>query len=292
MPGYTKDEVLKGIESHKPWYQRIEFPEFGIATTDRDEWTFMDRAGDNIYGDMTSQEASRMRPIPKWKRISEFIHPYIYGHEVLEVGCAHGFYSLAFAQIGAKRVLGIDQSAWLRNAVFAKNVLGYDNIDFRVIDIFNAAHPSSPNVNDRQGAPEVTLPRCDTVFCSSSLVHFLYPMAGLHKMAAIADKYFILDDGYAGLSDGQHMPTATLYWEGGSYGNVWGLSLRLIVKFLWRVGYSPSAMTFHFYPVSGDLKGPKRMCLVLDKTKDQSYVAPKDIELWGGRDFPARFEKR
>jgi SAM-dependent methyltransferase len=286
----TKEQVIAGIEGHRPWYQRIDFPEYDVATTDRDEWTFFDRAGDNMYGDMDSRMASKMRPQPKWLRIQEFVKPYIVGHSVLEVGCAHGFYSLAFAQMGAERVLGIDQSAWVKNAQFAKGVLGATNVEFRELDIFNAVHPNCPHLNDRSGPKERTIPRVDTVFVSSALTHFLYPMAGLHKMAAMADKYFILDDGYAGLGDGHHMPTTTFYWEGGTYGNVWGTSLRLIVKFLWRVGYSPSAMTFLFYPRPGEEKGPKRMCLVLDKTKDQSYVSEEDRQLWGGRDHPGRFE--
>lgn len=285
----TKEELIAGIESHRPWYQRIEFPEHGIATTDRDEWVLFDRAGDNMYGDMDSRMASKMRPYPKWERIREFVAPYIVDQNVLEVGCAHGFYSISFAQMGAKNIIGIDQSAWLKNARFAKDALGLDNVDFKVLNIFDAVHPNAPNQNDRSGPPERTIPQVDTVFVSSALTHFLYPMAGLHKMAAMADKYFILDDGYAGLSDGQHMPTTTLYWEGGTYGNVWGSSLRLIVKFLWRVGYSPSAMSFLFYPVPGDVKGPKRMCLVLDKTKDQSFVSDEDREFWGGRDFLGRF---
>ena len=290
MSKMTYEEVITGIEEHKPWYQRIEFPDYNIATTDKDEWTMFDAAGDNKYGDMSSEDASRQRPHPKWQRIKEFISPYIVGNDVLEIGCAHGFYSLAFAKMGAKSVLGIDQSDWLKNANFANQVLGYSNVDFKVLDIFDASHPNAPCLNDRDGADEVTIPRVDTVFCSSALAHFLYPMLGLHKMAAIADKYFILDDGYAGLSDGMHMPTANFYWSGTSYGNVWGLSLRMVVKFLWRVGYSPSAMSILFYPKEDDVKGPKRMCLVLDKTKDQSYVDPKDIELWGGRDYPNRFE--
>jgi len=285
----NKEDVIQGIERHAPWYQRIEFPEHEIATTDRKEWVFNDRAGDNMYGEMTSEDASKMRPHPKWERISEFVKPYIAGQNVLEVGCAHGFYSLAFADIGAKSCLGIDQSDWLRNAVFARDVLGKSNVDFKHLDIFDAVHPNAPNVNDREGVEARRLPSVDTVFCSSALTHFLYPMAGLHKMAAIADKYFILDDGYAGFKDGMHMPTTTFYWAGGSYGNVWGTSLRLVVKFLWRVGYSPSAMSFLFYPVEGDVKGPKRMCLVLDKTKDQSFVSDEDKELWGGQDAPKRF---
>ncbi len=83
MAKFTHEEVVNGIEAHKPWYQRIEFPEYNLTTTDRDEWTFMDRAGDNMYGEMTSEDASRMRPTPKWVRIKEFVTPFIKNHSVL-----------------------------------------------------------------------------------------------------------------------------------------------------------------------------------------------------------------
>ena len=74
----TRDEVIAGIERLKPWYQRIEFPEFGIAAGISQNGS-PSPATDNRFDGLSQEEASRLRPIPKWKRIAEQVRPYIEG---------------------------------------------------------------------------------------------------------------------------------------------------------------------------------------------------------------------
>ena len=64
--------IVDGIKQYARWYQRIEFPDARIATTDFPDAVFYDTADDNALGVFAGDEASVLRPWPKWLAIKQF----------------------------------------------------------------------------------------------------------------------------------------------------------------------------------------------------------------------------
>jgi tRNA (mo5U34)-methyltransferase len=59
---------------------------------------------------------------------------------VLDIGCNAGFYSMEMKRRGAGRVVGIDSDErYLAQARFAAETLGYDNIEFRELSVYDVA---------------------------------------------------------------------------------------------------------------------------------------------------------
>ena len=57
---------------------------------------------------------------------------------MLDIGCNAGFYSIEMKRRGAARVLGIDSDErYLAQARLASEVLGFDDIEFRKIDVYD-----------------------------------------------------------------------------------------------------------------------------------------------------------
>jgi tRNA (mo5U34)-methyltransferase len=59
---------------------------------------------------------------------------------VLDIGCNAGFYSMEMKRRGAERVVGVDSDdRYLEQARFAAGTLGYDNIEFRNLSVYDVA---------------------------------------------------------------------------------------------------------------------------------------------------------
>ena len=80
-------ELARGIESFWGyWFQRIEFPAQHISSTSNHKLANLDEGGLNtLERRLTSDEASIMRPFPKWLYI-EPVLPDLRGKSVLELG--------------------------------------------------------------------------------------------------------------------------------------------------------------------------------------------------------------
>ena len=102
-------ELAREIESFWGyWFQRIEFPAQHISSTSNHKWACLDEGGLNTLGGrLTSDEASIMRPFPKWLYI-EPVLPDLRGKSVLELGTCNGFFSFRFAEAGAASVTGVE----------------------------------------------------------------------------------------------------------------------------------------------------------------------------------------
>jgi predicted RNA methylase len=193
----NRDTLLAAIARRRPWYQRLEFPEFGVATTDDINNAMLDAAWDNVIGAISVEEAARLRPTPKWSVLKDML-PDITGSEVLEIGSNCGFFSLEFAKRGAKSVLGLDVAPhWLDNARFAAEVLGARNVRFQLCD-FMAFDPDKREDGVgllRTADPAVPLPndRYDIVFMSTVLDHLFFPLFAIYKMIRIARRYVLID---------------------------------------------------------------------------------------------------
>jgi len=193
----NREKLRAEIARRRPWYQRIEFPEFGIATTDDHADAMIDAAWDNVIGGITLEQAAILRPIPKWQAIAAHLPP-MEGLDVLEIGSNCGFFSLKFAEAKARSVLGLDVADhWLNNARWAASVLGHANIRFENCD-FMLFDPDRAAV--QQGllsdvSLNIPLPndRFDLVFMSTVLDHLFFPLFAIYKMIRIARKWVVID---------------------------------------------------------------------------------------------------
>jgi tRNA (mo5U34)-methyltransferase len=79
------------------------------------------------------------------------------GKSVLDIGCNAGFYSLEMKRRGAARVLGIDHDErYLEQARFAASVLGYDDIEFRRLEVWDVARSASASTSSSSWACSTT----------------------------------------------------------------------------------------------------------------------------------------
>jgi len=191
------EQLRAEIARRRPWYQRIEFPEFDITTTDDRADAMIDAAWDNVIGGITLEQAAFLRPIPKWQEIAPRL-PAIEGLDVLEIGSNCGFFSFKFAEAKARSVLGLDVADhWLNNARWAVSVLGHANVRFENCDfmLFDPDHPAAQPGLLSNLSTNVPLPndRFDLVFSSTVLDHLFFPLFAIYKMIRIARKWVVID---------------------------------------------------------------------------------------------------
>jgi tRNA (mo5U34)-methyltransferase len=109
-------ELKRRIDELGPWFHNMKLG---------DVWT----APDHFLGNYPGEKFQRFAPhLPK----------DLSGKSVLDIGCNAGFYSMEMKRRGADRVLGIDSDdRYLDQARLAGEALGYDNIEFRKLDVYD-----------------------------------------------------------------------------------------------------------------------------------------------------------
>jgi tRNA (mo5U34)-methyltransferase len=106
------------IEALAPWFHNIDLK--GVLT-----------APDHFLGDY---------PGAKFRRFAPHLPADLEGKTVLDIGCNAGFYSIEMKRRGAGRVLGIDNDdRYLAQARLASETLGYDDIEFAQLDVYDVA---------------------------------------------------------------------------------------------------------------------------------------------------------
>jgi tRNA (mo5U34)-methyltransferase len=109
-------ELKKRIDALGPWFHNMDL---------RGVWT----APDHFLGDY---------PGAKFRRFAPHLPKDLSGRSVLDIGCNAGFYSIEMKRRGASRVLGIDSDErYLAQARFASEVLGFDDVEFRKLDVYD-----------------------------------------------------------------------------------------------------------------------------------------------------------
>jgi tRNA (mo5U34)-methyltransferase len=104
------------IEALGPWFHNIDLG--GVPT-----------APDHFLGDY---------PNMKFRRFEAHLPSDLAGKTVLDIGCNAGFYSMEMKRRGAARVVGIDSDErYLAQARFAAETLGYRNIEFRNLSVYD-----------------------------------------------------------------------------------------------------------------------------------------------------------
>ena len=110
------DALRARIEALGPWFHNMKLG---------DVWT----APDHFLGDY---------PNEKFQRFAPHLPADLTGKSVLDIGCNAGFYSMEMKRRGAQRVLGIDSDErYLAQARLAGEALGYDNIEFRKLSVYD-----------------------------------------------------------------------------------------------------------------------------------------------------------
>ncbi len=112
------DPLRSQIEALAPWFHNIDL--CGVRT-----------APDHFLGDY---------PAFKFARFASLLPDDLSGKTVLDIGCNAGFYSVEMKRRGAAHVVGIDSDErYLEQARLATNALGFRDIEFRKLDVYDVA---------------------------------------------------------------------------------------------------------------------------------------------------------
>jgi hypothetical protein len=231
-------ELARGIEAFWGyWFQRIDFPEHHISSTSNHKLANLDEGGINTLGGrLTSDEASILRPYPKWLYI-EPILPDLRGKTVLEIGPCNGYFSFRFAEAGAASVTGVEVVERAHaSAVWAAQVRGFKNVEFLHTDFL-----LDLNVTPR-----------DVVFLSEVHNHFLLPFYGLCRLVNLAKETLILDT--AMFDTAAHNLVLASGWERNPARllfHSFNFSDGLLLDFLNLIGIPPERVTRYRAPNPG-----------------------------------------
>ncbi len=135
--------VRDRIDALGPWFQNLRIG--GVET-----------APDHFLGDY---------PAFKFARFETALPADLAGRSVLDIGCNAGFYSFEMKRRGAGEVVGIDMDErYLAQARFAADALGFDDISFRQMSVYDVAQLGR---------------RFDIVIFMGVLYHLRHPMLAL-----------------------------------------------------------------------------------------------------------------
>ena len=143
MTALSREEIQEKVEALGPWFHNMDVG--GVRT-----------APDHFLFDYPNQ---------KFQRFAKALPADLTGKSVLDIGCNGGFYSLEMKRRGARQVVGIDSDErYLAQARLAAKALGFDNIEFRKLSVYDVA---------RLGE------RFDLVIFMGVLYHLRHPLLAL-----------------------------------------------------------------------------------------------------------------
>ena len=230
-----KSDFAQKLRSFRSWFQRIDFPGFGIASTSDHSLVECGADGVNSLGGLlNSEEAAVLRPLPKWFYLKPLL-PDLNDRTVLEVGSNNGFFSFQFAHMGAKSVTGIEVVKRSYDAAcWAAGILDNDNVQFLNSDIML----------------DLTIPRHDIVFMSAVHNHFVTFFFGLLRSINLSKELVILDAG-AGPYEGEHGMRLSIEKDDKTKRikyHTWNATSEMMIDFLYLIGVEPSRITCFIAP--------------------------------------------
>jgi ubiquinone/menaquinone biosynthesis C-methylase UbiE len=161
----TLDEIRQGIAEHGPWFYRFQFPG-GLETVPS-----IPTSVEGIFG-------TRLEMVNR--AVRNHFGARLPQIECLDVGCHEGFYSLALAGLGAKRVVGVDVRP--ENLARAR---------------FVAAAMDARNVAYREGRVESLATDIGETFDLTLFLGVLYhvedPMRCLRQVAAVTKEMCVIE---------------------------------------------------------------------------------------------------
>jgi SAM-dependent methyltransferase len=161
----TAEQIREGIEQLGPWFYRFEF-DGGLETTPSVPPSVVDIFDTRLRMLMSAVDAhfgDRLRET-----------------ECLDIGCHEGFYSLAMARRGFRKVVGVDaREGNLRRARFVAEGMGVKGIEYRRARV----ETLSADLGRSFGL---------TLFLGV-LYHVEDPMRCLRQVAAVTDELCVLE---------------------------------------------------------------------------------------------------
>lgn len=270
-PESLQTEVAAGIRHFQGcWFQRIDFPAQNLSTVSDRDWVLFDEGGVNTLGGrLSSEDACLLRPWPKWLYVRPLL-PDLTDKSIMEVGCANGFFPFRFAELGAKRVTGVEfQRRRHESSVWANQILGWKNLEFKHADFL----------------VDYTIEPHDIIFVSEVVNHMLCPLWGLTRLVALAKEMLILDTGVfespqhtmelstGWMPDGKTFSFLSFQISDGlicSYLKLLGLRADEIVKFVepgaGHILYRINTKQLHERRANGELPENQRRSLTVDLT--------------------------
>jgi tRNA (mo5U34)-methyltransferase len=156
IEGEAAAALRSKVEALGPWFHNIDLG--GVMT-----------APDHFLGDY---------PNEKFRRFAPHLPEDLSGKSVLDIGCNAGFYSMEMKRRGAERVLGIDSDErYLEQARLAGQTLGYANIEFRNLSVYDVASLGE---------------RFDVVIFMGVLYHLRHPLLALDLIHAHVTKDLLI----------------------------------------------------------------------------------------------------
>jgi tRNA (mo5U34)-methyltransferase len=142
-PPMDGDTIRARVAALAPWFHNIRLGEVQTAP-------------DHFLGDY---------PQFKFDMFAHAVPADLTGKSVLDIGCNAGFYSVEMKRRGAARVVGIDSDErYLAQARLACEVLGFEGIEFRKLDVYQVAELGE---------------RFDLVIFMGVLYHLRHPLLAL-----------------------------------------------------------------------------------------------------------------
>lgn len=149
-------QLERRVASLGPWFHNLHLPG-GVET-----------CPDHFLGDF---------PRYKYEVIAKALPSRLDGWRALDIGCNAGFYSFRLAERGAT-VVGIDQDPhYLRQAVWAREVLGLeDSVELRQQSVYDLARSKE---------------RFDLVLFLGVFYHLRYPLLGLDIVSRLVKRILV-----------------------------------------------------------------------------------------------------
>lgn len=148
----TRYKLIEQVEELGPWFHNYEI-------------------ADGVWTNATGSGPGAAYPAERWGTIADLM-PDVKAKSCLDVGCSSGFFSLKVKELGAARVLGVDdgeQPKAIDQARFASNQMGL-NAEFKKCSIYEL------------NKLEETF---DVVLCLGVFYHLRHPLLALEQLRSV-----------------------------------------------------------------------------------------------------------
>jgi len=164
----TEGQLRERVRELAPFHHAVELPH-GVSTY------VADKAHRPV-------ERTRVDSIMRhgWPQLLQACGGTLKGKRVLDVACNCGGFTVQAIKAGADYALGIDiVDRYLDQANFIREALGYENMEFRKVDVYDLSTQSVGSF--------------DVVLCFGILYHLEDPIRGMKAIANLARHSMLLD---------------------------------------------------------------------------------------------------
>jgi len=164
----TEGQLRERVQELAPFHHAVELPH-GVNTY------VPDKARRGV-------ERTRIDSIMRhgWPQLLQACGGSLKGKRVLDIACNCGGFTVEAVKAGAAYALGVDiVDKYLDQANFIRDALGYDNLEFRNVDVYDLSAE--------------TVGSFDVVLCFGILYHLEDPIRGMKAMSNLASHAMLVD---------------------------------------------------------------------------------------------------